>query len=188
MCSARCNGPGSCHSQRSTRGPARVPAKTAPAASAAWEAIEQPYPAAVALRYAAAAALDTPAGREAAAARLRRAAPIADRHGARPLAGQIAALARRADSTADGAPGNGGGTGPAAGRLGLTSRESEVLRLVAAGQSNREIAAALFISPKTASVHVSNILAKLRTATRTEAAVKAHQLLLLSLLRCRETR
>ena len=61
----------------------------------------------------------------------------------------------------------------------LTGRETEVLRLVAAGRSNREIAAALVISPKTASVHVSNILAKLGAATRTEAAVKAHQLLLL---------
>ena len=60
----------------------------------------------------------------------------------------------------------------------LTPREAEVLKLIAAGQSNREIAAALVISPKTASVHVSNILAKLGTATRTEAAVKAHQLLL----------
>ena len=65
---------------------------------------------------------------------------------------------------------------------GLTGREVEVLRLVAAGQSNREIAAALVISPKTASVHVSNILAKLGTATRTEAAVKAHQLGLIGLL------
>jgi DNA-binding NarL/FixJ family response regulator len=51
-----------------------------------------------------------------------------------------------------------------------------VLGLVTAGQSNREIAAALFISPKTASVHVSNILAKLGAATRTEAAARAHAL------------
>ena len=51
-----------------------------------------------------------------------------------------------------------------------------MLRLVTAGQSNRDIAAALFISPKTASVHVSNILAKLGAATRTEAAAKAHAL------------
>jgi DNA-binding NarL/FixJ family response regulator len=48
------------------------------------------------------------------------------------------------------------------------------LRLVAAGQSNRDIATALFISPKTASVHVSNILGKLGAATRTEAAATAH--------------
>ena len=51
-----------------------------------------------------------------------------------------------------------------------------MLRLVAAGQSNRDIATALFISPKTASVHVSNILAKLGASTRTEAAAKAHAL------------
>ena len=61
-------------------------------------------------------------------------------------------------------------------RTGLTTRELEVLRLVAAGRSNREIASALFISPKTASVHVSNILGKLGTISRTEAAAKAHAL------------
>jgi DNA-binding NarL/FixJ family response regulator len=49
-----------------------------------------------------------------------------------------------------------------------------VLGLVAAGRSNREIAAELFISPKTASVHVSNILGKLNVASRGEAAAKAH--------------
>ncbi|MBC6469622.1 AAA family ATPase [Actinomadura alba] len=57
----------------------------------------------------------------------------------------------------------------------LTSREREVLRLVADGDNNREIAAALFISPKTASVHVSNILAKLEVASRTQAAAIAHR-------------
>jgi DNA-binding NarL/FixJ family response regulator len=50
----------------------------------------------------------------------------------------------------------------------------EVLRLLAAGHSNREIAGELFIAPKTASVHVSNILAKLGAASRTEAAAIAH--------------
>ena len=64
----------------------------------------------------------------------------------------------------------------AAGGLGLTERELEVLRLVAAGRSNREIAGELFISPKTASVHVSNILGKLGVASRGEAAAKAHSL------------
>ena len=54
-------------------------------------------------------------------------------------------------------------------RLGLTAREFEVLRLVAAGRSNPEIAAELFISAKTASVHVSNILAKLGVSGRVEA-------------------
>ena len=48
-----------------------------------------------------------------------------------------------------------------------------MLRLLVAGRSNREIAAALFIAPKTASVHVSNILAKLNAASRGEAAAIA---------------
>jgi DNA-binding NarL/FixJ family response regulator len=54
-----------------------------------------------------------------------------------------------------------------------------VLRLVAAGHTNKEIAAELFISPKTASVHVSNILTKLNATSRTEAAARAHSLRLL---------
>ncbi len=59
---------------------------------------------------------------------------------------------------------------------GLTERELEVLELVVAGHSNREIGAALFISPKTASVHVSNILAKLDVDGRVEAATMALRL------------
>jgi DNA-binding NarL/FixJ family response regulator len=61
-------------------------------------------------------------------------------------------------------------------RLGLTPRETEVLGLVAEGHTNRQIAERLFISVKTASVHVSNILAKLGVANRAEAAVAAHRL------------
>ena len=57
---------------------------------------------------------------------------------------------------------------------GLTDREIEVLRLLAAGHSTKEIGAELFIATKTASVHVSNILAKLGAASRTEAAAIAH--------------
>jgi DNA-binding CsgD family transcriptional regulator len=52
----------------------------------------------------------------------------------------------------------------------LTARELEVLRLVADGLTNREIAERLFIAQKTASVHVSNILGKLQATTRTQAA------------------
>jgi DNA-binding NarL/FixJ family response regulator len=55
----------------------------------------------------------------------------------------------------------------------LTSREVEVLTLVAQGRSNGEIGRALYISTKTASVHVSNILAKLGARSRTEAATIA---------------
>ena len=59
--------------------------------------------------------------------------------------------------------------------LGLTSREAEVLELVGEGLTNRQIAERLFISPKTASLHVSNILGKLRVSNRTQAAEVAHR-------------
>jgi DNA-binding NarL/FixJ family response regulator len=73
---------------------------------------------------------------------------------------------------------DGGSTGGE--NCGLTARELDVLRLVAAGRSNREIATELFISPKTASVHVSNILGKLDVATRAGATAAAYRLDLLS--------
>jgi DNA-binding CsgD family transcriptional regulator len=60
--------------------------------------------------------------------------------------------------------------------LGLTQRELEVLVLVAEGQTNRQIGQALFITPKTAGVHVSRILAKLGVTGRGEAAAGAHRL------------
>ena len=59
--------------------------------------------------------------------------------------------------------------------FGLTGREREVLALVAEGYTNRRIAEALFISESTAGVHVSNILAKLGLASRTQAALFAVQ-------------
>jgi DNA-binding NarL/FixJ family response regulator len=98
------------------------------------------------------------------------AAQAADRLRARPLRTVLADLSRRARI----------GTAPDDRPHGdvlasLTSREREVLRLLAAGRSNREIAAVLFITPKTASVHVSNILGKLGAASRTEAAAIAHR-------------
>ena len=61
-------------------------------------------------------------------------------------------------------------------RFGLTDRERDVLALLAAGKSNPEIARTLFISAKTASVHVSNIMAKLGVRRRGEAAAVAHGL------------
>jgi DNA-binding CsgD family transcriptional regulator len=60
--------------------------------------------------------------------------------------------------------------------LGLTPRETEVLMLVARGYTNQEIADALVISVKTASVHVSHILRKLNAPNRREAAATAHRL------------
>ena len=62
---------------------------------------------------------------------------------------------------------------PVARPLGLTPREGEVLALIARGLTNRQIAGALYISEKTAGVHVSNILRKLDLPTRTAAAALA---------------
>ena len=63
-----------------------------------------------------------------------------------------------------------------------------MLRLVAAGRSNREIAGELFISAKTASVHVSNILGKLGVTSRGEAAAAAHRLRLFDAARPEDQR
>jgi len=60
--------------------------------------------------------------------------------------------------------------------FGLTPRERQVLALVARGATNREIGAELFMAEKTASVHVSRILAKLDVRSRTQAAAVAHRL------------
>jgi DNA-binding CsgD family transcriptional regulator/tetratricopeptide (TPR) repeat protein len=92
--------------------------------------------------------------------------------GARPLLEQIELVSRRARVRAadDEVPGE---------VAGLTPRELDVLRLVAEGRTNPEIGTALYMSPKTASVHVSRILSKLDVRTRTEAAGVAHRLGLL---------
>ncbi|MGW5682308.1 helix-turn-helix transcriptional regulator [Nonomuraea sp. NPDC003754] len=108
--------------------------------------------------------------REAAAQRLSAARPLAERLLAAPLVAEIDSLARRARVSLTGEE-------PVEdNRLGLTAREFEVLKLVTDGQSNKEIAGELFISVKTVSVHVSNILAKLGASSRGEAAATAHRL------------
>ncbi len=103
---------------------------------------------------------------------------VATHLGAAPLARDAALLARRGRLALTPAPREVPAPAPAdpAEALGLTSRERDVLRLVAAGHTNRRIAEELFISPKTASVHVSNILAKLGVSGRGEAAAVAHRL------------
>jgi DNA-binding CsgD family transcriptional regulator len=90
--------------------------------------------------------------------------------GAARLAAEVERLATRArvDLEAPAPPTPSGVS--AAAELGLTPREAEVLALLGRGRTNREIAAELFISEKTASVHVSNILRKLRVGSRFEAA------------------
>jgi DNA-binding CsgD family transcriptional regulator/tetratricopeptide (TPR) repeat protein len=137
-------------------------------------------------RWRLAEALAESGSREEAAGEWGQAREVAVRLGARPLQTALDDLARRArlpvhgasagaaspgsvSSTSPGAGGTSGGSPLAA----LTEREREVLDLLAEGRSNREIAAALFIATKTASVHVSNILAKLGASSRTEAAAIA---------------
>jgi DNA-binding CsgD family transcriptional regulator/tetratricopeptide (TPR) repeat protein len=145
------------------------------AVAAAWEVIGQPYPLACALLNAACAAAAEP-DRAGAADRLARAAELATGLGAGPLLEQITQLARRA--RVDLPLATAGQFRPAS-PLGLTAREMEVLRLVTAGRSNQQIAAELYISPKTASVHVSRILHKLGVTSRVEAAATTHRLHLL---------
>jgi predicted ATPase/DNA-binding CsgD family transcriptional regulator len=88
-----------------------------------------------------------------------------------PLPEVLAAAERGADSVFR--PAEGERTGRSATPFGLTARELEVLRLVAAGRSNREIAAALFITQRTAATHLTHILAKFGVESRTEAAAWA---------------
>jgi len=101
---------------------------------------------------------------------------VAQRLGARPLQQELERLAQRArlDLAPPGEPVN--QASGLAELLGLTPREAEVLGLVARGYTNRQIAAALVISVKTASVHVSHILDKLDARNRVEAAAIAHRL------------
>jgi DNA-binding NarL/FixJ family response regulator len=99
----------------------------------------------------------------------------ATRLDARPLLADIEALSRRARINLDVTAVTTLDADDIS-RLGLTPREAEVLALVAAGRTNREIGTELYVSEKTASVHVSNILRKLGVTTRVEAAAVAQRL------------
>ncbi len=117
------------------------------------------------------------AGRETASPTIEASLTIARELGAAPLLGELEGLVRRARlSIAEATHGaSRDGAGPER-AFGLTSRETEVLALVAGGLSNAEIAERLFISPKTASVHVSNIYSKLGVESRVAAATLAHEI------------
>jgi DNA-binding CsgD family transcriptional regulator/tetratricopeptide (TPR) repeat protein len=120
-----------------------------------WRSLRQPYPEAYASLRLAEAGLAA-GDRRAATRELASAATAAERLGAAPLAALIADVARRA------------GIGPTSTPAldGLTAREREILAMVVAGASNRDIATALFISPKTVSVHVSALLRKFGVSGR----------------------
>jgi DNA-binding NarL/FixJ family response regulator len=121
----------------------------------------------------AAVAAGSRGGGAAAEAWLRDAHALTVRMGEVPLREQIEALARRSRISL-----GEDGAGPVDGELplGITAREREVLVLLAQGATNREIASRLVITEKTASVHVSHILAKLDARNRGEAAAIAHRL------------
>jgi DNA-binding CsgD family transcriptional regulator len=147
------------------------------AAAAAWRAVERPYPAAIA-ELQRAETLAAAGDREAAGAQLADVLAAAAALGAPWLRGEAEGLAGRARLTlaasavAEPAPdAEAAGADP----FGLTPRERQVLALVADGATNREIGAQLYMAEKTASVHVSRILAKLDVRSRTEAAAVAHR-------------
>jgi DNA-binding CsgD family transcriptional regulator len=138
-----------------------------------WERLRFPFHAALCAWREAEALLLAGSDREHATELLGEAAREAERLGARPLAAAVEALARRARIPIGAAGDRMPEAEPPAG---LTPRELEVVRLMAEGHTNREIGAALFISEKTVSVHVSRVLAKLGAANRAQAATIAHRL------------
>ena len=143
-------------------------------AAAAWDTLTRPHRAAYARWRQAEALLAKPGGRAAAAPELRTAAGQAVRH--LPLSTAIRDLARRAriDLSQPDQPAE-PEQPPATRTFGLTDRELAVLQLLAQGKTNPEIGAALFISTKTASVHVTHILRKLEVTTRVQAATVAER-------------
>jgi DNA-binding NarL/FixJ family response regulator len=115
--------------------------------------------------------------REAAGRAAAKALATAEELGSEWLAAEVAGLIARARlPTGAATEGNGAGPSGADDPFGLTPRERQVLAALAEGATNREIAAQLFMAEKTASVHVSRILAKLGVRSRTEAAAVAHRL------------
>ena len=129
-----------------------------------WRSLRQPYPEAYASLRVAEAELAA-GDRRAAAAELSSATTLAAQLGAAPLAALIADVARRGGIEAIPTPGSDG----------LTPREREILNRVLAGASNRDIAKALFISPKTVSVHVSALLRKFGVSGRGDLMAAAQK-------------
>jgi DNA-binding CsgD family transcriptional regulator len=163
-------------------------------AARAWEAMSRPWQEGVALWRGAEAYIDA-GDRDAAVETAEATLEIARRLDAGWLVDEITTLAQRArldvgqtageragsGSNGDGSgdrsgAGSGDGSGSSEDPFGLTSRERQVLALLAEGATNRQIGAALFMAEKTASVHVSRILSKLGVRSRTQAAAVAHRL------------
>jgi DNA-binding CsgD family transcriptional regulator len=143
-------------------------------AAMAWDAISRRHRAAYAQWRQAEALLAHRGGRHAASLVLRAAAAQAAQHA--PLSAAIRDLARRA-RIGPSEPGHivQPEEAPAVSQFGLTDRELAVLQLLSEGKTNSEIGAALYISRKTASVHVTNILRKLQVTSRVQAATVAER-------------
>jgi DNA-binding CsgD family transcriptional regulator/tetratricopeptide (TPR) repeat protein len=148
------------------------------AAAKTWERLGEPYPTAYARWRQGEALLLGGSSRERVEPLLRAAHATASELGAAPLRDELESLARRGrldlrtQAVTTAVPRPPSPLDP----LGLTAREQEVLALVAIGRTNAQIAETLFISPKTATAHVSNILGKLGVRNRVEAATVAHRL------------
>jgi DNA-binding CsgD family transcriptional regulator len=142
-----------------------------------WDQLGVEYPAAVARWRAAEAALRVGDGRKAAAGHAANALDVAERLGAARLANELRLLEQRArlDLEHERVPERHPRLAALTG-LGVTRREAEVLDLLASGRTNRQIAETLYISEKTASVHVTNLLRKLGVTNRIEAAAIAQRL------------
>ncbi|MBV9413866.1 MAG: AAA family ATPase [Solirubrobacterales bacterium] len=141
-----------------------------------WESCHHGYNAAYARWREAEAVLAGGGDLADAEAPVRDAHAVADKLGARPLQGELEALARRARIDLGKRAASDASPNAALERFELTPRELDVLGLLAGGLTNREIGAELFISNKTASVHVSRILTKLSVPNRAAAAAAAHHL------------
>jgi DNA-binding CsgD family transcriptional regulator len=143
-----------------------------------WTVLRRPFLVAYAQYREGAAQLASRGSRNAAADALRSAHLAAAALGAAPLVRDITVLAghaRIALENEDAAEGATSAAHDPAAALGLTAREAEVIRLLAIGRSNQEIADELFLTRKTASVHVSNILGKLGVSNRVQAAAVAQR-------------
>jgi DNA-binding NarL/FixJ family response regulator/tetratricopeptide (TPR) repeat protein len=143
-------------------------------AVACWTELGRPYRAAQAQRRQAEAQLAA-GDRDGATATALAALEAARGIGAEWLASEIEGFAVRARLRLEREPAEAAPAHDGDDPFGLTARERQVLALLAAGRTNREIGAELYMAEKTASVHVSRILAKLDVRSRTEAAALAHR-------------
>jgi DNA-binding CsgD family transcriptional regulator len=143
-------------------------------AAEAWDAIGRPYRVAYA-RWRKAEALARARDREGAERAVGAVLEITRRLGSEWLTAEAEGLAARARLHPEGVDTEAGAVAGDGDPFGLTARERQVLALVASGATNREVGERLHMAEKTASVHVSRILAKLDVRSRTEAAAVAHR-------------